>query len=465
MSGTADRAPGSGRRSRTRRALSPTLLLAVLLPLLTVGGLALVQPEELTTPARPAEAVPVEQADLVCPAGISPAPELAVGPAGELAAGTAVVDDDGDTEEIELRSDAVTSLTDRDGPTFVRVAGEVSAQLLASRFQTRGLAATECPLPQPTYHFAGVGADANHRSVLVLSNPDSGPAVADVTVLGRGGPVDVPELRGLTVQGGQTVEVDLGQAVPTRSELGLEVVVSRGRLGASVEDEIPALGTRRVTREWLPATSRPATGQLLLGLVDGDGRDTLALANPGADEVRAEVRVVTEDAAFVPEGLEEITVAPGTVESVRVTSQLRDQIADGAVGVEVSSTGPLTAGLASLVDGDLVHAPVVDRVGAPMTALVPPGDASLVLAAAEGAGVALVDAYDGGRRLARERVELTQGSGGTVELPEDTSLARVTPRRTSVAASVVATGRGATVVPLRALVRTTSVPDVRPGLP
>jgi hypothetical protein len=284
-------------------------------------------------------------------------------------------------------------------------------------------------------------------------------------VLGRAGALDVPELRGLTVQGGRTVRVDLAQAVPTTSELALQVVVSRGRLSASVEDEVPALGTREATSDWLPAAGEPATEQLLLGLVPGAGRDTLGLANPGEDEARVEVRVVTADAAFVPEGLEEITVAPGAVASVPLTGELRDQIADGALGLLVSSTVPVAADLASVVAGDLSHAPVVEAVDTPITALVPPGEARLVLGDAAGAGAALVESYDDGRLLAEERVELSEGSGGAVDLPEGTTLVRVTPRRTAVAAAVVASGDGATVVPLRALVRTTLVPSVRPGLP
>jgi hypothetical protein len=80
--------------------------------------------------------------------------------------------------------------------------------------------------------------------------------------------------------------------------------------------------------------------------------------------------------------------------------------------------------------------------------------------------VAEVAAYDaGGKRLRQEKVELTDGSGAVVDLPRGTALVRVTPRRTEVAASVVVKGDGATVVPLRPLVRFGLVPDVRPGLP
>ncbi|WP_432477003.1 DUF5719 family protein [Nocardioides sp. GXQ0305] len=456
----------TGRRTATPRRVSPTGVLAVVLPLLTVGALWLVQPETTQTPERPADVVPVQQADLVCPPAIEREPEVAIAPAGKLEGGSAAVDDGtGEQEDVDLSSDAVTTLSGRDGATFVRARGEVSAQLLAARFQPDGLAASECVLPRPEYRFTGVGADADHASVLQLANPDSGPAVADVTVLGRNGPVDVPELRGLTVQGGRTVEVDLTQAAPTREELALDVVVSRGRLGVTLADSTPPLGTRRLTRDWLPASGEPATEQLLLGLVEGEGRDWLSLANPGEDEVRVEVRIVTEDASFVPEGLDEVSVAPGSLEQVPITAELRAEVQDGALGLELRSTGPVTAGLASVVEGDRVLAPVVSRVGSPITSLVPPGRSSLVLAGAERAGVAVVEAYDDGKRLSQKRVELTEGSGGRVELPEDASLVRVTPRRTSVAASLVSTGDGATVLPLQELVRTTLVPDVRPGLP
>lgn len=462
---SADLEPGGGRRSAVRRAVSPTAAIAVLLPLLTVGALALVRPDEPTPVVRPAEQVPPSRVDLVCPPGEGDdrlALATAAGAGGE--AGTRVPGADEPTP-VELRQDAVTEV-DQQEPVLVRGTGELAAQLIGARSRERGLAATECVLPRPDYWFTGLGAGATHRSILELANPDQGPAVADVTVWTGNGEIDVPTLRGVTVPGGADLSLDLAEVVPRRGELAVHVAVSRGRLGATVVDEIPALGAQDRVAGWLPPAGEPATDQLLLGLAGGTGDDTLVVANPGADEARVEVRVVTEDASFVPEGLDEVRVRGGSVETVTLTSTVRDQVRQGAIGLQVVATEPVTTTLRSVVDGDLVHAQPVSAADVATTALVPGGDAHVVLGRAGGAGVAAVAAYDAdGKRLRQRQVELAEGTGGVIDLPRGTALVRVTPRRTSVAAAVVVKGDGATVVPMQALVRFGLVPDVRPGLP
>lgn len=453
-----------GRRSAVRRSVSPTAVLAVLLPLLTVGALALVQPDELSTPATAPEQVSPSRVDLVCPSGPETS-RVAVAAAGQAAGDVSSFSPgDIDPSRISLAADTVETLG-RPAATFVRGNGEIAAELIGARIASPGLAATECVAPRPEYWLTGIGAGANHATTLELSNPDEGPAVADVTVWGRTGQLDTPTLRGVTVPGGESQSLDLAGLLPRRGELAIHVVVSRGRMAASALDEIPALGSRDAAAGWLPPVEEPATEQLLLGLVEGEGTDTLVLSNPGLDEARVELRVVTEDASFVPEGQEEVRVSPETVKTITLTETLRSQIPEGALALQVTSTVPVTAALRSVVKDDLVHAPAVTGTDSLMTALVPAGDARLVLARAGGAGLALVAAYGDGELLAEKRVELSDGSGGVVDLPEGTDLVRVTPRRTDVAASVVVTGReGATVVPLRELIRYALIPDVRPGL-
>ncbi len=455
-----------GRRSAVRRALSPTAVIALLLPLLTVGALSLVEPAAPeTTAARPAEQVPPTRVDLACPSGEDADPVWLATAGRARGQVTTRVPEGGEPTPVELLRDAVASLDDQD-PVLVRGTGGLAAELIGARVREAGLAATECVLPRPDYWFTGLGAGAEHSSTLELANPDRGPAVADVTVWTRSGEVDAPSLRGVTVTGGAVERLDLSEVLPRRGELAVQVTVSRGRLGATVLDELPALGRVERLAGWLPASPEPSADQLLLGLVGGEGTDTLVLGNPGESESRVQVRIVTEDASFVPEGQQEVRVAAGSVETVTLTETLRQQVSEGALGVQVTSSEPVTASLRSVVDGDLVHAQPVSASEAPTSALVPPGDAHLVLARAGGAGVATVTSYDAdGDRLGEEKVELTDGSGGAIDLPRGTALVRMTPRRTGVAAAVVVRGDGATVVPLVDLVRYSLIPDVRPGLP
>lgn len=456
--------PAAGRRSAVRQALHPTVLLAVLVPVLTIGALALVRPDPVIIPDRAAQEVAPSRTDLVCPSGPSGS-EVAVAAAG-TAEGEVSSYSRGDVDptSISLVPDTVTRLSRRD-PTFLRGGGAVAPELIGARI-AEGPSSTECVLPRPEYWVTGLGAGGDLTSVLELSNPDGGTAVADVTVWGRAGRIDVARLRGVTVPGGDTQRIDLADVLPRRSELAVHVTVSRGRLAATAVDRIAALGSRAATSDWVPTVADPSTEQLLLGLVGGTGTDTLILSNPGADETRVEVRIVTEDAVFVPEGQQTLRLRPDAVRTITLTETLRPQIRKGALGLQVTSTSPVTAALRSLVGEDLVHAPTLASTEAPTTALVPPGSARLVLARSGGAGVALVAAYGDGELLSEERVELTDGSGATLDLPPGTRLVRVTPRRTDVAGAVVITSSGgADVVPLRELVRTALIPDVRPGLP
>ena len=154
--------------------------------------------------------------------------------------------------------------------------------------------------------------------------------------------------------------------------------------------------------------------------------------------------------------------------SVTLTSALRAAVKDGALGIEVSGTVPVTAALRSVIDGDLSHAVPVTPTGETTTALVPDGNASVVFADAEGVGTVTVTSFDAdGKRLGRKTVEVRPGTGGTVDLPKGAALVRVAPERTLVPAAALITekGAGAAVVPFHELVDTALVPNVRPGLP
>lgn len=456
--------PSHGTRRRTAAATSrrPTVvtLLAVLLPLLTVGALSLVRAPAEPSGVRPPTDARLSRTTLVCPRALPGATEVRVGHTDPRARGsleTRLATD----EPLRLRGGSAT--TDADGPLVVVGEGDLAPGLLAGRGGDG--VATTCEEPAPDQWFTGVTAGAEHSSVLTLVNPDGGAAVADVTVLGPTGPLDVPRLRGITVPGRDTVSLDLADVAPTRDDLAMRVQVTRGRLGVHVTDFVDEVGEGARSADWLPSQAEPATTSRLLGLGQQEGERTLVLANPGDDEARVDVQVVTTRSEFAPAGLDEVRVAPGSVEVVDVGDALGGRVAEGATGLLVESSRPVTAGLRSVVDGDLSHAVTGARIEERAAAVVPAGPKRLHLAGADSVGVAVVLARgaDGGR-LERQRVEVGPGSGAVVDLPAEARLVDVRLDRTGAVAAVEAADGGLAVLPLSELVLTGQVPDVVPAL-
>lgn len=457
----------SGRRSALRRrGPSATAVIGVVLVVLTVGALTLVRPHEDAPAAVPPQERVLRTAALGCPSAPADGGTLRVVATGAAGSGVVRVGAGEEARTVELTPRRVRAVEGVAEAAVVSAEGPLAPDLVAARFGDRSPAATECSAPQPVTWFTGVGAGARHDSVLELVNPDDGLAVADVYVRGRGGLVDVSDLRGVTVPGHESLRFDLAEVAPSRGELSLEVVVSRGRLASSVLDRIPSIGSAPETEDWLSGQPEPVEEAVLLGLVPGKGTHVLSVANPGEDEARVTIRILTADSAFVPRGLEELRVPAGAVRTQTLTSVVRQAIQDGALGYEVTSTEPVTASARSVVAADLSQAAPVLPSGSAMTAVLPSGRGRLVLAGATGVGVVEVKAWTAaGRALKAQRVEVRPGQGGVVDLPEQAALVEVSPERTSVHAAAVVTGRGATVVPFRERLDRTLVPDVRPGLP
>nr|WP_281363286.1 DUF5719 family protein [Nocardioides perillae] len=360
----------------------------------------------------------------------------------------------------------------------VRGRGDLAPGLLALRLAggATGAAAVACPAPAPEQWFTGVGAGATHASVLELVNPDAGPAVADVTVLDATGTADVPALRGLTVPGRDVLRLDLATVAPRRGELALRVVVTRGRLATSVLDRVDRLGRDGVRQDWLPAQSAPARDLALPGLLPGAGARTLVVTNPGEDEARVQVQVVTPDSTLAPVGLEPVVVEPGTVEVVDLSTVLAREAAAGAVALALDSGAPVTATLRQSVAGGLAHAVGTAPVAA-ATALLPPGRSRLVLVPGRTVATATVRAWTAdGVALRPLRRELDPGRAAVVRLPARAARVALEVAGTDpagdpaqVAAALLTTGSrrgtGAVVLPLVASVDRALVPQVGPGLP
>jgi hypothetical protein len=446
-----------------RARLNITALLGVLLPALTVGALSLVRPADLPDTTYPPRQTGLNLAVLTCPGALTDRRAVAVasatGAAGEVeirATGGASPT----TVEIDADRPADADISTR--PVMVTGVDAMAPGLLAAR-QDDGPASVSCLGPQPDQWFTGLGAAARHSSVLELVNPDPGPAVADITVIGARGPVDAPSLRGITVPGGRGLRLDLAREIPLRGELAARVVVSRGRLGVYAADAFDQLGRGDAGVDWL-AAQEPGATQTLLGLPTGTGSRSVVIANDGDDEARVVVRVVTKDSAFRPQGLEDVRVPPHAVKRVPLSAILGAAVKDGAVGVSLEATHPVTATLRSFVDGDVSHAVPVAAVTEATQAILPAGRATVLLTSdSVGSAEVSVRADDGDTWT--RKVDLAPGRTVLVRLPKGASLVEVTPTGTAVRGVVVVQDDGAAVVGLHELVRTGLVPHVRPALP
>ena len=189
--------------------------------------------------------------------------------------------------------------------------------------------------------------------------------------------------------------------------------------------------------------------------------------------VRAEVRIVTGDTSFVPAGLKPVTIAPGSTLALSLTSELGKALKDGAVGVAVQATGPITTSLRTTLAGDRVLTVPDDVITQEAATLLPVVTgktakqhqvSAQVLLAADAAGAVTVTAYDAsGTRILHRTVGTQKGRTLSIDLPAGAALVDVVPQRTKVNGSVVVTGKGATVIPLHELLVKGLVPQISPG--
>lgn len=443
-----------------RRPLDITFVLAIAVPLLVALALFLTNPgfgssyfHQPTTPG-------LDRSVVVCPGSFGAGDELAVGAAGtgEISVGE---------RSASLPADGAVIAPAGGDPVVITASDAAAPGLVATRSSTSPVAAAACISPRADQWFTGLGAGPAHNSYVVLVNPNPGPAVADLTVLGDAGPIDVPALRGIAVPGHDTQVIDLGSVMPTQSALALHASVERGQVAVSVRDRAAHLIGDSYDEDWLPAQGAPSRDALLLGLGDGHGSRLLTVANPTDREVTATVRLVSGNSVFTPDDAPTLDIGPQSVSRVDLAHILGSPKAHGVVGVEVVASGTVTTSLRSLVDGDLSLITRSSSTGTATTVVVPRGAKDLVVAGADGVGALTVVSRDAaGKQLASKRVAISPQQGVTVPLPSGAVRVDVTPERTSFRGSVLVHGdHGIAVVPLRMPRLTSRVPFVKPGMP
>ncbi|MDX6221154.1 MAG: hypothetical protein QOD91_208 [Frankiales bacterium] len=213
---------------------------------------------------------------------------------------------------------------------------------------SRGLAAVSCTEPGTAFSFVGGSTIVGNELKLVLTNIDDADAIVNLTLLGAKGPLNLTGASdGIEVKPHQRRSIDLVKLGPGETELTAMVTAVTGRVAAA------ELTTRRdgdIPRgiEWIPDAGPASRRTLVPGMTEDAGKKTLVLADPGTEAANVTVQVVSDSGTFTPAGLESVTVDPGSVTSINVTSALAghpgallvtsDQPVSAAASQEVGST-------------------------------------------------------------------------------------------------------------------------------
>lgn len=470
----ADRAGATapGRRGIVQRhKVDVLVVLGIVLPSVVAAAFAVIDGDESQTwPAAPPSAAPLSDASVVCAAAASStAGDVVLSRVPKVKGGRVAVDvAEGDAavfaerKPVDVRPGELTSVA-TDGDVVATGQDDAAPGLVAGRTGA-ARAAAECRAPTFDEWYVGIGAAAKQSSVVELVNPDDGPAVVEIAIYGRPGLVEEDDLHGIRVPGHQVMRIDLSRVAPRRGTLAAHLTVVRGRVATTVRHTYDPLGRSAPRVDFLPAQARPATENLLLG-VPADGAGHVSLFNPGEDEVRATVRVVSDRAVFTPAGLDDVRIPGGTVRQVPLSQVLTREAAGGALGLEVVSAQPLVASVRVLGEDLGLIAPSTEvSEGQPTTVVVPAGPKSLVLAGAIRAGVVEVTATDARGRvlLDGKRLEIGADRGHSLKIPDAAVLVTVEARNTPIVGSVMLTGDRVAVLRLRPAETTAQIPVVRP---
>jgi hypothetical protein len=318
----------------------------------------------------------------------------------------------------------VVRQTDRAGaPVLVSASGALAVGTSAAQFvsaetgQRSGLEALGCPEARAQWWFTGIDTGPDATSRLVLANPTPAATVVTVRFFGPRGVVEVAAAQGIPVGGGTSRVIDLAGYAPELDVAAVHVQATRGRIAAALHVERRA-GLDAAGAEWIAPAADPSREPVVVPLPGGAGHRTLVVTNPSAGEALVSARVVDEEGAFVPSGLDGVRVGPGRTLSV----DLDPAVDRSAAAVALSSNVPVLAatGLDMRQPVDFVTVPTAAHLdGLATVPVLSAADSSLALVTLRaGGGRVLIRWFDGGGdELGRERLAVPGARTTTWPIP------------------------------------------------
>jgi hypothetical protein len=239
------------------------------------------------------------------------------------------------------RGETVSAGTTAPDVVIARARGAFAPGLVATQVwrhagdDDRGLAVTPCQLPSSDVWLVGGGGGPSRTERVIVSNPGANAVSVSLEVLGRGGPVDAADDRSISIPPLSREVVSLDAVAPDEAGPVVHVIATGGVVSAVLDEQWILGATGRGIDDSTRAAS-PSTDLVVPGVETGGGI-WLRLANPGATEALAQVRLFTDKGPVQPQNLRAVRVPAGSTLDVAIPSQA------AAMGLGVRSDEPLVA--------------------------------------------------------------------------------------------------------------------------
>jgi hypothetical protein len=377
---------------------------------LVIIGLLLPSPHLLD---RTQETVAVSRTAYACPPGSTVA-------AGQVAAASAVVAAElpSGKRVKALESTNTWRRAEIDRTTLVdqvgRGSGAVGFFELAGG-DGGGLMVGSCPATLDESWFVGLGSGVKHESRIVITNVSDVVAVADVTMWGTDGPIEVVGGDGLVLKPRQTRTIAVSDLAAGEAELAVRVERRRGAFAVSAIDD----STRTYSGSEIdPPTASPHRSLLLSGLPARAKFRSLLITNPTSTTSRVSVKVIGPKGSFAPQGLEAVRVPAGRVTAIEMPTTIGTE----GMAVRLTSEQPILATARVAEDkSDYAYAvgarPLDGPAVVPVALAGGVGRPRLTLTAPKGDASVTVRGFDARMRpIKTARFELSAGTTSTVDV-------------------------------------------------
>lgn len=222
----------------------------------------------------------------------------------------------------------------------------------------------------------GMTTAGGHEARLRLANPYDTDATVALEFFTPQGPERPTVLQNITVPSRGTTEVEVNEHLPEREDLAAQVEVVSGRVAVEgYQLAYQAVGGVDGA-SLLQAVTAPQEQWTIPWVADGSGRSSwLWVLNPGERPAPVELTLHGPDGGGPPEGLAEVTVAPGQLRRIDLRGTLPEDVGVTAVTVRSDGSPVYASGMVRREADDPARTGVAVQAGAqPHTQWVLGGD-------------------------------------------------------------------------------------------